>query len=369
MSGSTWWTSISLPYRWVLPGAIVFSGICVGRGYINDPERTRLAFMTDPHHPGERLYQAGDYGRWLPDGKLEFLGRRDNQVKIRGFRIEIGEIDNALLRVPGVRDAAVVVVERADHSKQLVAFYSGDRPLATDLLRDRLAESLPEYMVPPVFHWRDRLPLTANSKIDRKALTAVACTLDVVEETHDAPTTPTERRLAAAWAKVLGTPQDQIGRQDHFFFDCGGSSLSAVKLAITLDRVVSLTDVTRHPSSRADRRPPGAPAARRRRSLTAVMVDQLALSAPSSNHQAAPLREEPKMPYSSPAAQLDRQVGRLPVLRIDGRPAMRSAGSRRTGTRFAPRSPSHGSVMIRGLGLRDAAEAGSGFPAIGTRPA
>ena len=229
------------------PGAIVFSGICVGRGYVNDPERTRLAFMDDPHRAGERLYQAGDYGRWLPNGKLEFLGRRDSQVKIRGFRIEVGEIDNALLGVPGVRDAAVVVAERVDHSKHLVAFYSGQQPLSVDLLRDRLAASLPEYMVPSAFHWREGLPLTANSKIDRKALTVLARTLDLAEEAHDAPATPTEHRLAAAWAKVLGTSQDQIGRHDHFFFDCGGSSLSAVKLAITLDRAVSLTDVTRHP--------------------------------------------------------------------------------------------------------------------------
>ena len=92
------------------PGEIVFSGVCVGRGYVNDPERTRAAFTTDPYRPGERLYRSGDHGRWLPDGRLEFLGRRDSQVKIRGFRIEIGEIENALLRVPGVRDGAVVVV-------------------------------------------------------------------------------------------------------------------------------------------------------------------------------------------------------------------------------------------------------------------
>ena len=229
------------------PGAIVFSGLCVGRGYVNDPERTRQAFVADPHRKGERLYQAGDYGRWLPDGKLEFLGRHDSQVKIRGFRIEMGEIDNALLRVPGVRDAAVVVGERVDHSKQLVAFYSAQHELSVDLLRDRLAASLPEYMVPSVFHWRDSLPLTANSKIDRKALTVLAGTLDVAEETNDAPATPTERRLVAAWSKVLGIPVGQIGRNDHFFFDWGGSSLAAVKLAITLDRAVSLTDVTEHP--------------------------------------------------------------------------------------------------------------------------
>src|SRR5919106_2711303 len=143
------------------PGEIVFSGVCVGRGYVNDPDRTRQAFTADPHREGERLYRAGDFGRWMPDGKLEFLGRRDSQVKIRGFRIEIGEIDTG-----GVE--------------------------------------------------------------------------------HDAPDTPSEQRVAAAWAEVLGVPQEQIGRQDSFF-DLGGTSLSAVKLVIALDREVSLKDVTRLP--------------------------------------------------------------------------------------------------------------------------
>src|SRR5262249_38603263 len=106
------------------PGEIVFSGVCVGRGYINDPDRTRRAFLADPHRQGQRLYRSGDYGRWLPDGKLEFLGRRDSQVKISGFRVEIGEVENRLLRLPGVREGAVGVTERADRSKQLVAFYS-----------------------------------------------------------------------------------------------------------------------------------------------------------------------------------------------------------------------------------------------------
>ncbi|WP_392755829.1 amino acid adenylation domain-containing protein [Streptomyces sp. LN590] len=228
------------------PGLIVFSGVCVGRGYVNDPERTRQAYLVDPHREGARLYRGGDYGRWQPGGKLEFLGRRDNQVKIRGFRIEIGEIENTLLRVPGVRDGAVVVTERADRSKHLVAFYSGRRQLEAGVLLDRLGESLPEYMVPSAFHWRESLPLTANSKIDRKTLRALAGELGAVQDEYRAPTTPTEQQLAAAWAKVLGIPENQIGRRDHFF-DRGGTSLSAVKLAITLDRVVSLKDVTRHP--------------------------------------------------------------------------------------------------------------------------
>jgi len=111
------------------PGEIVFSGVCVGRGYVNDPERTQRAFVADPHREGRRLYRGGDYGRWLPEGKLEFLGRRDTQVKISGFRIEIGEIENRLLRLPGVRDAAVVVTERGDHGKRLVAFCTGAQPL------------------------------------------------------------------------------------------------------------------------------------------------------------------------------------------------------------------------------------------------
>jgi amino acid adenylation domain-containing protein len=228
------------------PGEIVFSGVCVGRGYVNDPGRTRLAFMADPHREGQRLYRGGDYGRWLPDGKLEFLGRRDSQVKISGFRIEIGEIESTLSRVPGVRQGAVVVAERADRGKHLVAFYSADLPVAAEVLRDRLGDSLPEYMVPSAFHLRESLPLTANGKIDRKALTALAGELGAGGEDYDAPATPAEQRLAAAWAAVLGTPRDQIGRRDHFF-DRGGTSLSAVKLVIALDRAVSLKDITRLP--------------------------------------------------------------------------------------------------------------------------
>ncbi|MDT7752014.1 MAG: hypothetical protein QOD96_5676 [Pseudonocardiales bacterium] len=239
------------------PGLIVFSGVCVGRGYVNDPERTAQAYRTDPYRPGSRLYLGGDYGRWRPGGTLEFLGRRDHQVKIRGFRIEIGEIENALLRVPGVRDAAVVVLERDGQDACLVAFCAGERPVGTgavetDAVRGRLAASLPEYMVPPVIHWRDALPLTANSKIDRTALVGLAAELGALGDSEDvhrvreAPRTQSERRLALAWATVLGVPAEEIGRRDHFF-DRGGSSLSAVKLAIALNRAVSLKDITRHP--------------------------------------------------------------------------------------------------------------------------
>ncbi|RZB16879.1 non-ribosomal peptide synthetase [Streptomyces sp. F001] len=233
------------------PGLIAFSGVCVGRGYINDPERTREAYREDPYRPGERLYLGGDWGRWHPGGRLEFLGRRDNQVKIRGFRIEIGEIENTLLRVDGLRDAAVVIAERVGHSKHLIAFYTGERQ-ETDVLREALGAVLPAYMIPSAFHWQPSLPLTANGKIDRMALTTLAeqtaaPTENDTGKDHDrAPITPTERKLAATWAELLGVPEQQVGRKDHFF-DSGGTSLTAVKLTIALDRAVSLKDITRHP--------------------------------------------------------------------------------------------------------------------------
>ncbi|WP_046733563.1 non-ribosomal peptide synthetase [Streptomyces humi] len=227
------------------PGLIAFSGVCVGRGYVNDPERTREAYRTDPHRPGERLYLGGDWGRWHPGGKLEFLGRRDSQVKIRGFRIEIGEIENALLRVAGVRDGAVVVAERGGGGTHLIAFHSGEqRP--PEQLREELAATLPGYMVPSAFHWRESLPLTANGKIDRKALTALAADATASPVPAAGELSPAESRLAAVWAELLGVPVERIGRADNFF-DSGGTSLTAVKLSLALDRAVSLKDITRNP--------------------------------------------------------------------------------------------------------------------------
>jgi amino acid adenylation domain-containing protein len=228
------------------PGEIVFSGTCVGRGYVNDPERTRRAFLADPHRPGERLYRSGDLGHWRPDGSLEFLGRRDSQVKVGGFRIEIGEIEIALARMPEVRAAAVVVAEHGDRPARLVAFYTGPRALEPQALRRHLRRSLPDYMVPSSYHWQETLPLTANGKVDRATLTARAGALADDRTGPDAPRTPAERRLAAAWASVLGVPEDRIRRDDHFF-ERGGTSLAAVRLAIALDRAVSLKDITTRP--------------------------------------------------------------------------------------------------------------------------
>ncbi|MGW7072631.1 non-ribosomal peptide synthetase [Streptomyces sp. NPDC054855] len=223
------------------PGEIVFSGVCVGRGYVNDEERTGAAFVPDPHVPGARLYRSGDIGRRLPDGNLEFLGRRDAQVKLRGFRIEIGEIENRLLTVPGVRDSAVVVTGSGGTGR-LVAFWTGAADATPDTLAAALGRTLPAYMVPGHFHRLPELPLTGNGKTDRKALGRLAAeraTDDAAPGTAvaagEAPRTAAERRVAALWAEVLKVPAERIGR-DADFFGLGGTSLSLVRLAIALDR-------------------------------------------------------------------------------------------------------------------------------------
>ncbi len=228
------------------PGEIVFSGVCVGRGYVNDPELTAKAFIADPLREGERLYRSGDFGCWRPDGKLEFLGRRDAQVKIRGFRIEIGDIENALLRVEGVSTGAVVITERDNARKQLVAFYSGSDRTSADVVHSTLADALPEYMVPSAFHWQETLPLTANGKIDKKLLSVLATEHDDRAGDFEAPVTSSEQEVAAAWAKVLEVDAKTVNRRDHFF-DQGGTSLSAVKLVVGLERKVTVQDVKKYP--------------------------------------------------------------------------------------------------------------------------
>ncbi|WP_432156969.1 non-ribosomal peptide synthetase [Streptomyces sp. bgisy153] len=229
------------------PGEIVFAGVCVGRGYVNDEERTAAAFLPDPDVPGGRLYRSGDFGRWAPDGRLEFHGRRDAQLKIRGFRIEIGEIENHMTRADGVRDAAVVVTGSGE-DRVLVGYCtrSGDRD--PDGLRERLAAALPSYMVPARLVVLDAMPLTPNGKIDKKRLTRWAgqSAPEPGDTARDAPRTPTERRLAELWSQALKVPVHRVRRDAHFFV-LGGTSLSAVRLAIRLDRQVTVAELAAHP--------------------------------------------------------------------------------------------------------------------------
>ncbi|MFH7599304.1 amino acid adenylation domain-containing protein [Streptomyces racemochromogenes] len=229
------------------PGEIVFHGVCVGRGYVNDPERTAAAFLTDPARPGGRVYRSGDFGRWAPDGRLEFHGRRDAQLKIRGFRIEIGEIENRMMRSEGVRDVAVVPVGSGEE-RTLVGYVTtadGREPVR---LREQLAAVLPSYMVPARLIRLDTMPLTANGKIDKKELAqrAVDSAAQAPVAGPELPATDTERRLAELWSTALKVPVHRIARDAHFF-ELGGTSLTAVRLAIGLERLVTVVELATHP--------------------------------------------------------------------------------------------------------------------------
>ncbi|HEV3050105.1 MAG TPA: condensation domain-containing protein, partial [Longimicrobium sp.] len=170
-----------------------------------------------------RLYRTGDLVRYLTDGKIEFLGRADHQVKIRGFRIELGEIEVRLAELPEVREAVVVAREDVPGDRRLVAYVVG--AVEVDALRAHLRQSLPEYMVPGAFVVLDRLPLTANGKVDRKALPAPE--LASAQDRYVAPRTPTEEVLAGIWAEVLRL--ERVGVEESFF-ELGGHSLLATRV-------------------------------------------------------------------------------------------------------------------------------------------
>ncbi|RVU51136.1 amino acid adenylation domain-containing protein [Pseudomonas syringae pv. syringae] len=211
-------------------GELYVGGAGVARGYLNRDELNATRFLDDPFapEPGARMYRSGDLGRWLPDGSLEYLGRNDEQVKIRGFRIELGEIEARLSACKGVREAVVVVREDEPGDKRLVAYVIGTADLEPDVtwLREQLRLSLAEHMLPSAFVSLEAFPLTANGKLDRKALP-----LPVAEayarRQYEAPQGLTETRLAGLWAELLGV--EQVGRHDQFF-ELGGHSMLAVKL-------------------------------------------------------------------------------------------------------------------------------------------
>ncbi|HKV36650.1 MAG TPA: amino acid adenylation domain-containing protein, partial [Pyrinomonadaceae bacterium] len=214
-----------------VPGELYIGGVQVGRGYLNRPALTAERYIPDPYsaEPGARMYRTGDVARWLLDGEIEYLGRADQQVKIRGQRIELGEIEAALRDCESVRDAAVVVSERADGDKRLVGYLvtQNGAAVATDKIREYLRERLPEYMIPAVYVRLEELPLTPNGKLDRRALpTPDAASVDDVNG-YIAPRTPVEELLAHIFAEVLRVEKVST---DASFFDLGGHSLLATKV-------------------------------------------------------------------------------------------------------------------------------------------
>ncbi|AIY41033.1 Siderophore biosynthesis non-ribosomal peptide synthetase modules [Collimonas arenae] len=226
-----------------LLGEIWIGGEGVAQGYLNRPDLSAQQFIADPWRPGSRVYRTGDLGRWLNDGRIECVGRRDRQVKLRGFRIELNEIENRIREYPAIQDVAVLV--RGDEDdKRLFAWVVQRNETTTAtaepaetarflaLLRDFLRRSLPEYMVPQYIVPLDQLPLTANGKLDDKALPQP----DVgagFEAAYVAPRTANETVLTEIWASVLKLQPEQISATANFF-ELGGHSLLAMRAVTRL---------------------------------------------------------------------------------------------------------------------------------------
>jgi acyl carrier protein len=219
-----------------VPGELCIGGGGVARGYLNRPELTTEKFIEYPLNdaPSLRLYRTGDLARYLPDGNIEFLGRRDNQVKIRGYRIEPGEIEAALNQHPAVKDSVVVARARGSaREKDLIGYVVPKAPSTVSVaeLRSFLRAKLPEFMVPPVLIPIAALPLTLNGKIDRNALAPANDSGTELEETSVEPRTQGEELVAQIWREVLKL--ESIGVHQSFF-ELGGHSLLAVQIVARL---------------------------------------------------------------------------------------------------------------------------------------
>jgi amino acid adenylation domain-containing protein/thioester reductase-like protein len=214
-------------------GEVYIGGVAVGRGYLNRPDLTAERFLPDPFaaERSARMYRTGDLGRWRPDGNVEYLGRNDHQVKIRGFRIELGEIEAKLLQHAIVSETVVVSYDGPGGDKRLVAYVVLEKNQnreneVPEELRAYLRDSLPDYMVPSAFVPLERLPLSQNGKLDRRALPPPPSG-SYVRSQYEAPQDDTERKLAEIWQALLQV--GQVGRHDNFF-DLGGHSLLALRL-------------------------------------------------------------------------------------------------------------------------------------------
>ncbi len=235
-------------------GEIYIGGAGVARGYLKNEQLTGEKFVDNPFNPGEKMYKSGDLGRWNLDRILEFYGRGDEQLKIRGYRIEPGEIEQQLLKIGGIKDTVVVAVEDKGGQKSLCAYLVPDEAaetaeagtgwLKTKNIRKKLSENLPDYMVPAFFVVLDKIPLTNNGKVDRKALPEPQ--IRIKEEPELMPSDDNVIRIKKIWSDVLGLTG--IGAQDNFF-ELGGDSIKAVQISSRMndmDLSVNAQDILKY---------------------------------------------------------------------------------------------------------------------------
>lgn len=227
-------------------GQIAYTGICVGRGYVNDPVRTAERYVPDPRGGGGRMFLTGDFGRLGPDGSLEYRGRHDHLVKVRGHRIELGEVERRIREISGAQDVAAILIGPGSEDARLIAFYSG-APATLPVL-EPLRRLLPPALIPSRVLACDELPRNASGKIDRLALARdPRLTRGESDDSRELPRVA--EALASLWSELL-PGAGNLGPSDDFF-ERGGTSLAAIRLVMAVGRALELRDVVSH--SRLDR--------------------------------------------------------------------------------------------------------------------
>ena len=250
-------------------GELCHAGRQIARGYHNLPEKTASVFVENPYSVCEddkRLYRTGDMVRMKGDGNIEYIGRIDSQVKIRGYRVELGEIEGAVLKHELVKNSAVTVVEKGGN-KYITAYYTGES-IPDEELKTFLEPLIPDYMMPSFFVHIDEMPVTPGGKIDKKALPVPEVAVN--NTSYVEPVTMVQKTLCEIFEKALGT--EKVGIEDNFF-DLGGSSLTASKVAVMcLSRNISIVyaDVFKHPTVRE---------------LAEIVDDQASAESPQSNNE------------------------------------------------------------------------------------
>ncbi|MGB8195091.1 MAG: amino acid adenylation domain-containing protein, partial [Chitinophagaceae bacterium] len=229
-----------------IPGELHIGGVQVAREYLNLPTLTEQKFIAiNPKSPS-RVYKTGDIVKWLPDGSLEFLGRKDEQVKIRGYRIELGEIEDALQQVKGVKQAVVVAKKDKNNNKRLVGYVVMEDTFDQELIMQSLQEKLPEYMVPAVLMEIESIPLTASGKVNKRALPEAD---DALVLKYEAPRNEVEQKLALIWQELL--QMERVGIHDNFF-TLGGHSLMAMRLISAIRtafaKEIAVKEIFYHPT-------------------------------------------------------------------------------------------------------------------------
>jgi acyl-coenzyme A synthetase/AMP-(fatty) acid ligase/acyl carrier protein len=209
-------------------GELCVGGAGVARGYHNRPELTADKFVANPFKANEKIYRSGDFARILPNGEIEYIGRKDEQVKIRGHRIEIGEIEAALLKLPEIEDSVVLATKNEQEEYELSAYVISDNPDSFSIadMREKLKVQIPAYMVPSFYVALAEFPLTSNGKLDKKALPSPKSSGASVTE-YVAPRNDLDERTITIWESILN--REKIGIQDNFF-DLGGHSLKATRV-------------------------------------------------------------------------------------------------------------------------------------------